>query len=72
MMLGFGAHDQERILEKFSVQKGSFIKTWGWDPGAERALLVLCPVSDYILSGQEGVRTAQTFKVFWKGGSWVA
>jgi len=37
--LGFEANSQERILETPLVQKGDFIKAWGWDPWAERVAL---------------------------------
>ena len=40
-MLGFGTNGQENILETFSVQKGGFIKAWGGDPWAEKAVVGL-------------------------------
>ena len=52
-VLGFGANNQERIIEMFSLQKGGFIKTRGLDPWAERAALGLRWVTDYISSGEE-------------------
>ena len=35
--LGFAADGQERFLETPLMQKGGFIKAWGWDPWTERA-----------------------------------
>ena len=55
-MLGFGVNGQERILETSLVQKGGFIKVWGQDPQAERAVLGSWGVADYIFLSWEGIR----------------
>lgn len=41
MMWDHKADGQERIIEVFSVQKGTLIKAQGQDPWAERAVLRL-------------------------------